>query len=101
MPHHLVKQRKLSDSLTREIMKTLLKKNSHYVVFKFLSIISVWFFSSFLVLQSEYILIKCVLWFFLGFFLNGIIQLAHDSWHYNLFEKKWQNKLFGNFLSLL
>lgn len=101
MSHHFIKQDKLSDTLTREIMMALHKKNGYYIIFKFLSIISIWICFSFVVLQSEYILIKCVLWFFLGFFLNGIVQLAHDSWHYNLFEKKWQNKLFGNFLSLI
>lgn len=97
----LVKQNKLSHNLNPEIMEKLHEKDGRYVISKFASIIGIWFCFSFAIWQTERILIKCILWFFLGFFLNGIIQLAHDSWHYNLFVKKWKNKLLGNFLSLI
>ena len=45
--------------------------------------------------------VKLPLWMLAGWAVMGLIQLDHDSWHDTLFPKPWQNRLFGNGLSLL
>ncbi|MEJ7730862.1 MAG: fatty acid desaturase [Polyangiaceae bacterium] len=45
--------------------------------------------------------LRVLCWLAAGFFVNGVIQLAHESWHDNLFRRRWQNALFGWCVGLL
>jgi fatty acid desaturase len=41
------------------------------------------------------------LWLAMGFVINGLVQLAHESWHGNLLPRRWQNTLAGTLLGLV
>lgn len=45
--------------------------------------------------------LKLPLWLLAAQGVMGLIQLDHDAWHDTLFPRPWQNRLFGNGLSLL
>jgi len=44
---------------------------------------------------------KGALWLGAGFFVNGLVQLAHETWHHNLFESARANVAFGHLLGWL
>jgi fatty acid desaturase len=44
---------------------------------------------------------KALLWAASGFFVNGIVQLGHETWHHNLFRGPRANVAFGHFLGWL
>jgi fatty acid desaturase len=41
------------------------------------------------------------LWAVAGFVVNGLVQLGHDAWHYNLFRRRWPNAVYGHLFSVL
>lgn len=41
------------------------------------------------------------LWIVMGFVINGLVQLAHETWHGNLLPRPWQNTLVGSLLGLV
>jgi fatty acid desaturase len=41
------------------------------------------------------------LWLVMGFVINGLVQLAHETWHGNLLPRRWQNTLAGTLLGLV
>lgn len=41
------------------------------------------------------------LWQGAGFFVNGLVQLAQETWHHNLFESARANLVFGHLLGWL
>ncbi|MDY7224926.1 fatty acid desaturase family protein [Hyalangium rubrum] len=61
----------------------------------------VWLLAALALVQVESLWAKVPLWLLAGGAVMGLIQLDHDAWHENLFPKSWQNRLFGNLLSLL
>lgn len=44
---------------------------------------------------------KLGLWALTGFFVNGLIQLAHETWHHNLFAGRRANQMMGHVLGFL
>lgn len=87
--------------VSEEILKEAHQKSSSYVIAKLVFLFSIWCFFGYLILHTDSWLLKIILWFSLGYFINGLVQLGHDSWHNNLFTKRWQNRLFGHGLSLI
>lgn len=41
------------------------------------------------------------LWLVMGFVINGLVQLAHETWHGNLLPRRWQNTVAGTLLGLV
>jgi fatty acid desaturase len=41
------------------------------------------------------------LWLAMGLVINGLVQLAHETWHGNLLPRRWQNTLAGTLLGLV
>jgi fatty acid desaturase len=44
---------------------------------------------------------KAALWLAAGFFVNGLVQLAHETWHHNLFASVRANVVCGHLLGFL
>jgi fatty acid desaturase len=63
--------------------------------------LGVWIAAAVAITQVESLWAKLPLWMLAGGAVMGLIQLDHDAWHENLFPRPWQNRLFGNALSLL
>lgn len=61
----------------------------------------VWLAAAVALSHAESLWVKVPLWMLAGGAVMGLIQLDHDAWHDNLFPRAWQNRLFGNGLSLL
>jgi fatty acid desaturase len=61
----------------------------------------VWIAAAVAIASTESLWVKVPLWMLAGGAVMGLIQLDHDAWHDNLFPRAWQNRLFGNALSLL
>lgn len=77
------------------------KKKISLVALKIATIFGAWAALGFAVVRCDSLVSKIALWMALGFVVNGMIQLWHDSWHATLFKKRWQNHAFGNFASFL
>lgn len=45
--------------------------------------------------------LKAALWLGAGFFVNGVVQLGHETWHHNLFASRRANVAFGHLLGWL
>jgi fatty acid desaturase len=45
--------------------------------------------------------VRVLCWLALGWVLNGLVQLGHDAWHFNLLARPWHNALFGHVLGVL
>jgi fatty acid desaturase len=41
---------------------------------------------------------KLMCWLVAGFFVNGLVQLAHETWHHNLFRSRRANIVAGHML---
>jgi fatty acid desaturase len=90
-----------SFGMSRDELRALLRQRPSYVLGKIALLFSLWIGLATLAFFCPSLWQKLALWCVLGFVINGIIQLAHDAWHGNLFPQRWQNTLFGNLLSLL
>lgn len=49
---------------------------------------------------TDVLALRLVCWFVLAWTLNGLVQMGHDAWHYNLLPRPWQNALYGHVLGL-
>lgn len=87
--------------LSPDLLHEVHQKNNTYVLFKLSLLFLIWSLFGIAILATDSILIKVVLWFILGYFINGIVQLIHDSWHNNLFTHRWANRFFGHCISFL
>ncbi len=47
------------------------------------------------VLSTSSLPLRLILWAAMGFVVTGLIQLAHESWHKNLFKRRWADEAFG------
>ncbi|WP_115704795.1 fatty acid desaturase family protein [Legionella sainthelensi] len=83
------------------VLQRAYQKSSLYVITKLCFLFFIWYCLGFCILKTPSIGLKIILWFFLGYFINGLVQLVHDSWHHTLFPKRWQNRLLGHALSFL
>ncbi|WP_224364549.1 fatty acid desaturase family protein [Hyalangium versicolor] len=63
--------------------------------------LGVWLTAAVALTRVDSLWAKLPLWLLAGSAVMGLIQLDHDAWHENLFPRPWQNRLFGNALSLL
>src|SRR5688500_1014622 len=63
--------------------------------------LGVWLLAAVGLAHAGSVWVKLPLWLLAGQAVMGLIQLDHDAWHDTLFPKAWQNRLFGNLLSLL
>lgn len=84
-----------------DLLKELHKKKGIYVLTKLLLLFFIWGLLGYWVVRVESTLLKIMLWLTAGYFINGLVQLIHESWHHNLFQKRWQNHAAGHFLSFL
>jgi fatty acid desaturase/protein-S-isoprenylcysteine O-methyltransferase Ste14 len=89
---HETQEQALSHLRQRDGVRVVLKSSLILVILLFLAV-GVHF--------CELLLARIVLWILMGFFLNGIVQLAHEAWHYNLFRSIRANRIFGHFLAFL
>lgn len=87
--------------LSSDLLHEVHQKKCAYVLFKLSLLFLIWSLFGVAIITSNSNLIKIILWFTLGYFINGIVQLIHDSWHNNLFNQRWANRLFGHCLSVL
>ncbi|KTD57223.1 fatty acid desaturase family protein [Legionella shakespearei] len=76
------------------------QKRTAYVVVKIITLFSIWAAGAALILQLSWPG-KLIVGLLLGFFINGLIQLIHEAWHYNLFNSRKLNAFFGHFLSFI
>ncbi len=90
-----------SFGLSREQLVALLKKDTGYVLRKLALLVGLWVLLAWGILHTDLIIGKVFLWALLGFVINGLVQLSHETWHNNLFPRPWQNILLGNILSLV
>ncbi len=63
--------------------------------------LGVWLLAAVGLAHAGSVWVKLPLWLLAGQAVMGLIQLDHDAWHDTLFARPWQNRLFGNLLSLL
>ncbi|RKH01282.1 fatty acid desaturase family protein [Corallococcus carmarthensis] len=63
--------------------------------------LGVWVAAAVAIARAGSVWVKLPLWMLAGGAVMGLIQLDHDAWHDTLFPRPWQNRLFGNALSLL
>lgn len=90
-----------SFGLEREELITLLRVSHAQVAARLAVILSVWAALGWAVLHTEHLALKVVLWVLMGFNVTGLIQMAHETWHGNLFRQRWANQAFGVGLGLL
>lgn len=87
------------------ISPTLLKeahqKNTGYVLAKLFLLFGIWALFGVAILNIHSMFFKVLLCLALGYFINGLVQLIHETWHHNLFHRRWQNQAAGHVLSFL
>lgn len=81
-------------------LKALLRINTGYVLGKTALLAGIWIMLGWTVLQVN-LWWKLPLWILMGFFINGLVQMSHETWHGNYLPKRWQNTVAGHLLSLL
>ncbi len=87
--------------MERAELQALLQIRVGPVLVKITVLVALWVGLATLVLQLDMLVAKLLVWAALGFVINGLVQLGHETWHYNLFPKRWQNTAFGVVLGLL
>ena len=87
--------------ISSQLLNEVLQKKSYYVLTKLGLLFFIWVLFGFVIVHTNSLLLKIILCLALGYFINGLVQLIHESWHNNLFHKPWQNRLAGHCLSFL
>jgi len=75
-------------------------KRPAYVVLKLSLLFAIWVCAAWILLRVSWPM-KIIICLPLGFFINGIVQLIHETWHHNLFETRWVDTLCGHILSFI
>ncbi len=87
--------------LSNEEWRTLLRPRLLPTVFRIVLITALWLSCSFVAHRSDSVWVKIVCWALAGFFVNGLVQCAHETWHHNLFAHKRANQVMGHLLGWL
>lgn len=87
--------------MTRQQLAALLEKRLAPVLARVAALVALWVGLGALVWRAEPWWLKLPLWAAMGFVINGLVQLAHESWHHNLFKARWANTAFGVLLGLM
>lgn len=77
------------------------EKKPAYIACKFTLLVGLWLAFAFAASKLHFLPFQILFLGLAGFMVNGLIQLGHEAWHYNLFEGARKNEWFGHFLSLL
>lgn len=83
------------------LLAQLLRQRPGYVLAKLLLLVVLWLGLALAARCCPSLLGRVALWLAAGFFVNGLVQLAHDSWHGNLLPWRPANDLLGHLLSML
>ncbi len=86
--------------MTRTQLQGLLRIRPGQVAARLGVLCGLWILLGTGILTTDVLVLRVVLWAALGFVINGLVQLAHESWHNNLFPKPWHNRVFGVGLGL-
>jgi fatty acid desaturase len=86
--------------ITADELRALLRQRPGHVALKALLLVLAWALLGWAVLAVPGWL-RVPLWLVMGFVINGLVQLAHESWHGNLLPRRWQNTLAGTLLGLV
>lgn len=81
-------------------LEGLLKQRPGYVALKLGVLIGAWVGLGGAVLAAPAWL-WLPLWLLMGFVINGLVQLAHETWHGNLLPRRWHNTVAGTLLGLV
>lgn len=81
--------------------QALLRPQTLPTVVRILVIVSLWLLCAALAHRVSLLWVKLGLWVLAGFFVNGLIQLAHETWHHNLFVSRRANEAMGHVLGFL
>lgn len=85
--------------ITARELRALLVQRPGYVAVKVLLLVGAWAGLGWAVLAAP-AWAWLPLWLAMGFVINGLVQLAHETWHGNLLPRRWQNTLAGTLLGL-
>lgn len=88
-------------TMEREELASLLRVRPWVAVRKLGVLGSLWIGLGAAVLWLDALAAKIAVWAMMGFVINGLVQLAHETWHGNLFRRRWQNEVAGVGLGLL
>lgn len=86
--------------LERAQLEELLRPRMAHVFGRIVLFFSLWAGLGALVLSTDSLALRLPLWAAMGFVVTGLIQLAHESWHKNLFKRRWADEAFGTFVGL-
>lgn len=87
--------------ITAHELRTLLRQRPGHVALKALVLAAAWVGLGAAVLAVPWWWARVPLWLAMGFWINGLVQLAHESWHGNLLPRRWQNTAAGTLLGLV
>lgn len=87
--------------MPREVLAGLLKPRLAPVLARIAVLMGLWVGLGALVLHVEPWWGKALVWAVMGFVINGMVQLSHETWHNNLFRARWANTAFGVALGLV
>lgn len=86
--------------ITARELEALLVQRPAYVAVKVALLVGAWAGLGWAVLAAP-AWAWLPLWLAMGFVINGLVQLAHETWHGNLLPRRWQNTLAGTLLGLV
>lgn len=87
--------------ITADELRSLLRQRPGHVALKATVLVAAWALLGWAVLAVPWWWARVPLWLAMGFAINGLVQLAHESWHGNLWPRRWQNTLAGTLLGLV
>lgn len=89
------------EALSSQELKVLHEKNDGTVLLKIVFLLGAWALLGAAALSTPLWWVKLLSWIGIGFFLNGLVSLWHDSWHYTLFRKRSWNIVAGHLLGAI
>ncbi len=78
--------------------RALTRPNTTYILIKILVLLAGTLAPAYLAHITDPIWLKCLLWLISGVFINGFVQLSHETWHHNLFASRRANVIMGHVL---
>lgn len=85
---------------SREELKALHRRRPLQVLVRLFVLVALWAGLA-IAAHGSSLAAKVPLWITMGFVLNGLIQLWHDSWHGTAFKSRAANAVFGSVLAAI